>query len=181
MMGTEVPTASRTVSSASTISRGWRIVSITEHIDPALGQCLGLLFERCSHALEVALNTFEDEPARADRTRHVGVVPGRFSRNLDRREIDFAHLPFEAVTREPDGVGAERVGLDDVGPGTHEVFVHLADDLGAGKVELFVVEREELAPLVELRAHAPIADEDTTLECIDKRRAPTLRIGHGAA
>ena len=39
------------------ISSGWRIVSIIEHVDAALGERLGLLAERVAHARALVLRT----------------------------------------------------------------------------------------------------------------------------
>ena len=75
-----------------------------------------------------------------------------------------AQLVGQAEVGELEAVGAERVGLDDVGARVDVLAVHVGDEVRLREVQLVEAAIEEDAPRVEHRAHRAVADEHAPIE-----------------
>ena len=77
---------------------------------------------------------------RADRARDQHVTArdvARLAREADARRVDRLELVVEVLRRQLAPVGAERVRLDQLGPGADVARVHRDDALGCPQVRLF--------------------------------------------
>ena len=70
-----------------------------------------------------------------DGAGHVCLLARRVTGHARPRHVDGVRLVGEAEGPELDAVGAERVGLDDVGAGPDVLQVDLGDQVGLGKVQ----------------------------------------------
>ena len=95
---------------------------------------------------------------RTDRADHRGAGAGRLAGQGGGRRVDPLGVARQAVGRELHRVGAEGVGLDDLGAGPHVLLVDLPHQAGLLEIELVVADVEEYPPPVEHRAHRPIGD-----------------------
>jgi len=118
-----------------------------EKIHAALGQrcdllakCLPGFFERC---LSQRLNSCAQ---RANRSRdpHIEAFGGFFCQPRS-RPINVMHFVGDAVPREAEGVGAERVGFNDFGASLEIFVVYGANQIGLGKIQLIVATVDEYA------------------------------------
>jgi hypothetical protein len=140
-------------------------------VDALFEQRVGLLVEGSAHAgaLVVGEAAAEDEAGGAHGAAHVGAALRRLAGELGGLSVELAHFVVEAVPREAKAVGPEGVGLDELRAGAHVVFVHPTHELAPRDHELFVVDAEQHAALVELRAHAAVDHDDAALERLFER------------
>ncbi len=97
---------------------------------------------------------------RTDRAHDAGPPGRRLARQLGSRLVDLLRVVGQSVAAELDGIGAEGVGLDDLGAGPHVGFVHLAHELRLLEVQLVIADVQEEALGVEHRAHRAVEHVD---------------------
>ena len=100
---------------------------------------------------------------RSDRAGHEGVSTDRLdgpAGDRHRGPVDLRDPVLEPVADQLVAVGAEGVGLDDVGAGPEVLPVDFLDEGGAGEVQLIEAAVDEDAAGVEHRAHRPVAEQD---------------------
>ena len=132
-----------------------------QHVRTALDERRGLLGEGGGGQIELRLRRHAgDQPDRSHGAGDPHVLAGRLAGEPRAREVERAHLVAEAVAVEPEGVRAERVGLDDVRAGVDVVLVDLGDHVRPGDVELLEVLHDEDAALVEERAHGAVEHQE---------------------
>ena len=96
---------------------------------------------------------------RPDRAGDVGLVARRVPRDAARPgSVDRVQPVGQAERAELDPVGAERVGLDDVGAGAHVRLVHLGDQIRLREVQLV---EERLMKMPFAYSIVPIAPSQT--------------------
>ena len=99
---------------------------------------------------------------RADRAgqedRLAGDLAGLASQ-LDRPNVDVTNPAVEAMAGELDAVGAEGIGLDQLGAGGNVRSVDFLDDFGLREIEFVEGTLEADAARVELGAHGPVAQQ----------------------
>jgi hypothetical protein len=123
---------------------------------------------------------------RGDRGRHraghehVAVAPvlGRAG-DPDPGPVDLVDLVREAVVAEPEPVGAERVGLDDVRAGAQVALVDRADQARIGQVEFRQRAVERGARRVQHGAHGAVADQHALAQA--RQHGRWSRSGHGSS
>jgi hypothetical protein len=82
------------------------------------------------------------------------------------------------VGPELEAVGAEGVGLDDLGPRLHVLVVDALHERGVGQVQLVEAAVQEDAAGVQNGPHGAVADDDTFLDPLQERLHPCgLRLG----
>ena len=90
-------------------------------------------------------------------------VPGRLAGERGGRGVDPLGLVGQPVGRELERVGAEGVGLEQLGAGPDVLAVDVAHQVRLPEVELVVADVEEHAPPVEHGAHRPVHDVDAAV------------------
>ena len=148
-----------------------------EQVDAALDERRGLFAEDRLGLVEAGLAPRLDADAeRPDRAGDVGLVARRVrARGARPATLIVVQPSVEAERGQLDAVGAERVGLDDVGAGAHVGLVHVGDEVGLREVQLVEAAIEEDALGVEHRPHRAVADEHALVERFEKgfsRRQP---------
>ncbi len=122
-----------------------------EQVDPALGQRLGLLLEESPRFLAsrgpVGLDPDTEGTERAGDEQ---VVARHTPRQLGARPVDLAHAIREPEVLQPQAVGTEGVGLEDLGAGVSVGTVNFAHDLGTLEVELVIANVDEHAAAIQL-------------------------------
>ena len=99
---------------------------------PSASAC-GLLAERRFGFVEAGLAPRLDADAeRADGAGDVGLAARRLAGDADAGGVDLAQPLAEPERRQLEAVGAEGVGLEDVGAGPHVGLVDLGDEVAAG-------------------------------------------------
>ncbi len=174
MTGTRPSEASTAASTATRSSGVCRMVSTTSASTFAFEERARLLEEHRLDLREVlrgrvASGLAEEVPARSDGADDVRLGPRRRARDPYARGVELVNARRQPVLLEAQRVRAERVRLDDLGAGAHEVFVHLGDELGARDVELLEAGAVEHAALVELRSHGAVDDEYSRADGVDER------------
>jgi hypothetical protein len=112
-----------------------------EEVDAALGERRRLLLEYPlgGGALDGS-NRLDRPPQRSHAGGHqdapAGVVAG-LGRYPGRCQVDLAHPPFEVEVGQPEAVGPEAVGLDDVGAGRDVVAVDSQHERRLQEIDLF--------------------------------------------
>jgi hypothetical protein len=101
---------------------------------------------------------FDSKAEGADRPDHRGPAGGHSASQLGGGPVDPLGLGREAILSEFARVGAEGVGLDDLGAGAEVFPVDGGDQVGLAEVQLVVADVEEDAALVEHGAHRPVED-----------------------
>jgi hypothetical protein len=148
-----------------------------EEVDPALEKALGLLPVGVPGLLGPDVSDRGEGLAdRPDGAGHEGPPLRRLAGDPRALPVDRPHLGVEPVGPELEPVGAERVGLDDVGAGLEVLVVDLADEAGVREVELVEAAVQEDPARVEHRAHGPVEHERPGREPVEKRRR---RVGRG--
>ena len=79
-----------------------------------------------------------------------------------------AHLLAQSEGAQLDAIGAERVGLDDVGAGAEVFAVHAAHQIGVGEVQRLEAAIDEDALRVQLRAHRAVAHQHALFDGFEK-------------
>ena len=167
----------RTARIAAPISLTSRKVSRTNRSTPPSSSACACSRKYSSRLVDARLAPRLDADAqRADRAGHVGLLARRVPRDAA------PPATLIACTRsarpnaaELHAVGAEGVGLDDVGAGADVGLVHFGDQVRLRQVQLVERAIEEHAPRVQHRAHRAVADEHAGFEGFEKGRT-----GHGA-
>ena len=144
-----------------------------EAVHPAFEQGLGLLAEG-GDRLGLADRSERQEvlAERPDGAEHQHVAPhglANVAREPHPRPVDLAHPALEPVDGELEAVGAERVGLQEVGAGGDVLLVNPLDGLRVVEVQHVEAGVEGHPPGVEHRAHGPVGEERPALEPRDER------------
>ena len=105
-------------------------------------------------------------PSGPDRTGHEGRLTGGLARQAHARLVDGLELLGEAVGGQARAVGAEGVGLDDLGAGLDVFFVDFLDQRGRGEVELIVAAVDEHTLPVQHGPHGAVGDESALRKLI---------------
>ncbi len=110
-------------------------------------------------------------PERAHRARdpHVkalGCLPGE----LCPRQVDGADFVRHAVAGQPDRVGPESVGFDDLCPGLQVLVMELPDQRGLGQVQLVVAAIDEYSLGVQQGARGAVAQDRGGFQAGDQIR-----------
>ena len=162
----------RTASIAAPISFRSRNVSRMNRSTPPSASACACSRKYVARLVDAGLAPRLDADAeRADRAGDVGA---------DRRAawraifapcaLIVVQLVGEAERAELDAVGAERVGLDDVGAGADVLLVHLGDEIRLREVQRVEALVDEDALRVQHRPHRAVADEHALVERFEKRR-----------
>ena len=93
----------------------------------------------------------------------------RVARDPRALRVDRVQLVGDAERSELDAVGAERVGLDDVGAGADVFLVHLGDQIRLRQVQRVEALVDEDALRVQHRPHRAVADQHALLERFKER------------
>jgi hypothetical protein len=136
------------------LNQGLRLL---EHGRPNLGQVLGAGLAGLA----------EKVPARADRSEHVRLPARDGARDAYARGVELADARLEAVLLQPQRVRAKRVRLDHLRSGAEIVVVHLGDELRPRDVQLFEASAIEDPPLVQLRTHRAVDDQDVRTDGVE--------------
>src|SRR5437016_2635396 len=141
-----------------TAHSAWWISSTSENVSrmnpstpPATRPCA--CRRKCAERLE-------PHAERPDGAHDAGPAGARGARQLGRRPVDLLCLVGEPEAAELEGIGAERVGLEDLGAGADVCFVHFLDELGLFHAQLVVADVQEEALRIQHRAHRPVEDVD---------------------
>ena len=124
--------ASSAASIASRASFSAVIVSMISRSTPAVGKRSNLLRKGRPRLLEPSLaQRLQPHAQRPDRARHPGLaglfllqVRNRLLGELHTGGVDFGNFGAQSVAREPESVGAERIGLENLGTGLKVLFMH---------------------------------------------------------
>jgi hypothetical protein len=144
-----------------------------DQVSPGLQERLDLLAER--RASLVGRDRSERGQRLAERPDRSGQEDGlatlltRLAGDLDRPEVDVADLILEPVLGQLEAVGAEGVGLDQLGAGADVLTVDALDDAGLGEVELVEAALVGDAARVDHRAHAAVGEDGPALQSLDER------------
>jgi len=102
----------------------------------------------------------EPHPERPDGSHDTGAAGARFAGQLGRGPVDLFGVVGEPEGAELDRVGAERIGLEDLGAGADVGLVHFLDELGLFHAQLVVADVEKEALRIQHGAHRPVEDVD---------------------
>ena len=140
-----------------------------EEVDAALGERLRLLAKCLLRFVETGLPPGLDANAqRPDRAGDVGLFARHVTRDLRPLLVDRPRALGEAERGELDAIGAERVGLENVGAGAEIVPVHFRHQVVLRQVQIVETAIEEDALGIEHRSHRPVADQDALVERFEK-------------
>ena len=141
-----------------------------QEVDPFLEQ-RGDLFEEepAQRGAPFFRQSSDHQPRRADGAGHPRFAPRRLARQTHSRPVDRPDLVLRPVAFEALGVGAEGVGLQDLGARGHVVAVDVEDQVGAGEVCLVEGAGDEVAALVELRPHGAVEHQGTARQGFEER------------
>ena len=161
----------RTASIAAPISFRSRNVSRMNRSTPPSSERLRLLAEILARLVDAGLAPRLDADAeRPDRAGHVAPARARRAARSSRPAALIGVQPIgQAERAELDAVGAERVGLDDVGAGADVFLVHLGDQIRLREVQRVEALVDEDALRIEHRPHRAVADEDALVKSFDER------------
>ncbi len=165
-------------------NRGANLVEVAERLEDkevnaALDQGLGLVAEELLRFVDAGLSPRLDP--NAERTNRAGdvdtfaavptVLAGRrAARNPRPFEIDRPDLLAQPEGAQLHPVGAEGVGLDDVGAGPDVGGVDLVHQLRLSEVERLEAAVDEDPASIELGAHRTVADQDPAVDLFQKGR-----------
>jgi hypothetical protein len=139
-----------------------------EQIDAAFEKRARLLAEVLARFVDADLAPRLDADAqRPDRAGHVGALARRAARDARPFDVDRDQRVGQTERPELDPVGAEGIGLDDVGAGADVILVDFLDELRPRQVQRIEALVDEHALRVP-RPHRPIADEDPLVQCFDE-------------
>ena len=132
-----------------------------EQVDPAFHERPRLFLECVARLVDTGLSPrLDPDPERTDRSGHVGATRSGRARDPRPLHIDRAQPVAEPERPELGAVRPERVGLDDVRPGSQVLIVHFAHQLGRRDIEGVEALVDEHALGVQHRSHGAIADKD---------------------
>src|SRR6185436_15197570 len=102
-----------------------------QRVGAALRERLGLLAEGRAHPRALLLGgAGERKTRRADRAPDVGAIARGLAGEADRGDVELAHALLEPLAGEANAVAAERVGLEELGPGAEVILVDFEHELG---------------------------------------------------
>ena len=141
-----------------------------EEVDAAVDERLRLLAEVVARLVDAGLAPRLDADAeRPDCAGHVRARSSAACRAiLAPCCVDRVQLVGEPERAELDAVGAERVGLDDVGAGANVFLVHLGHQIRLRDVQGVEALVDEDALRVQHRPHRAVADEDPLFNRLQK-------------
>ena len=153
--------------------RGANLVQVAksledEQVHLAVNQRLRLLAEHRFGFIDAGLAPRLDAHAkRADGAGHVGGLSRLLHRAPGERgagEVDVAHLIAQAKAAQLHAVGAERIGLDDVGARLQVIAVNIHHQVGLRLVERLEAAVDEHTLRVQHRAHGAVAHKHTIIQ-----------------
>ena len=133
-----------------------------EEVHAALFECSGLLLEDGENFFGGKFANVLDDSERADGASNQDFVLGGFARfagNFYSAMIQFGDAVCHAEEAELVAVGAESIGLDDLGAGFEVALVDVEDGVGCERVEL-VHAALRADGFVKQRAHGAVNDQD---------------------
>ena len=153
-----------------------------EAVDPPLGQRRHLLAIHRPAAggvqFQLAAARQQQRPDRSgDQALRASGFPGQPRPGA----VDGDDLALQAKSGQAQGIGAEGVGLQQFGAGGRVVGMHPADPLGVDQVEILEDGIRWCAAVVELGAHAAVADDDRAVLQPLKQQPAALGDSHGLA
>ena len=98
-----------------------------------------------------------------DRADHARASARGGAREIGRRVVDLLRVVREAVAVELQWIGAEGVGLDNLGARAHVFRVHFLHQPRLLEVQLVVADVQEEALAVQHGAHGAVEDVDTAI------------------
>jgi hypothetical protein len=138
-----------------------------EQVDAALEQRPHLLQEIFARLVDTGLPPrFDADAERPDRAAHIGPAGRRPPRDLHASDVHLVQAVGEAERSQLDPVGAERIGLEDIGAGADVVVVHALDELGLRQVHRVEALVDEHPTRIQHRPHRAVADEHALFQGI---------------
>ena len=157
-----------------------------EHVHARLDQRADL-FDKCGARLiqpgfAQRLQAHSQRPHRARHPRLAGLLVFQMSHCLlgqaNPGGIDLCHLAGQSVARQPESVGAEGVGLQDLGAGLQIVFVDRQDQVWIGKIQLVVAAVDKHPARIQHRAHGAVGEHGPATKDFGKGRHSVAMVSH---
>ena len=92
--------------------------------------------------------------------------------------VDLGHFSGQSMAGQPEAVGAEGVGLKNLGAGLQVLLVNGEDQAGIGEVQLVVAAVDEDAAGVEHGAHGAVGEHGAAGEDVGKLRHSLVMLRH---
>src|SRR5438270_11596472 len=114
-------------------------------IDPAFHRRGNLLTKALTSLLERSLaQRLNANTQRTYRSRDPGVKTlGRTVGNACTLQVDFVYVASQTMPSQAKGIGAERVGLNDLGPGLQILVVNLANQVRLRQIKFVIATVDE--------------------------------------
>ncbi len=136
-----------------------------QHIDAALDQAANLLGEDFARFRQAGLSQwFQAHAERPDCTRYpgfaallVGPLIYRLTRHLGSGAVDLHHPVGEAITLQTQGIGAERIGLDDLRAGLQVFLVDIPYQIRLRDIQFVEAAIDKDSAGIQTGAHSPVA------------------------
>ena len=157
-----------------------------EHVHARIDQRANLLGKCGARLIEPGFaQRLQPHAQRPDGARHPGLASLLFFQvgngllgEPHAGGVDLGHFAGQSVARQPEAVGAERVGLQNLGAGLQVVFVDGQDQPGIGEIQLVVAAVDEDAAGIQNRAHGAVGEHGRAGEDVGKVSHSLAMLSH---
>ena len=102
----------------------------------------------------------------------------RLPRQANARGVDLGHFSRQAVSRQPEAVGAESIGFKNLRTSLQILLMHAKDQIGVRQVQLVIAAVDEDAARVEHRAHGAIGKHGAVGKKLGKAGHSVVMLPH---